>query len=285
MAQSDPNLQKFDIDELVIHGNATRAKQHGYTNPVVGIDPDVIPILQAAYPGIEYSQHFYGNPAFCMKLTLSDFFRSPEGQIGFTVEHAYLRRFPMSDRQQGMGWDYSQGAVAPPEANVGYNSASPYCKFNCPFHVNVALFSGSTKLNEITIIDKPDSGIGQWPERYAACQEPYKITGKWDVNSEERVILAVLMYSICSCNQGSITRPVFATDITAYIPQVDPYVWRRFGTLAQEKALAQEKGYELPEEMEKLCDQKWHLIRPFYYVDNVGRKRWENVEAADPTKE
>lgn len=265
----------YEIQNLVIHGNIGRAKQLFYPNPVGKVPRDLIDYLEDVYPGINESQHYGGNPAFCMHLKLTDFFANHDGSIGFTVKVASLRSFPYGGQSNPNGqWGIAgpdtrfEGVTISPynEPNIGYNSAPPYIGFGCPFNVNAALFSGKRKLTESTLFSKPTLP-DRWEDGYAKLDNPIVLSGKRRP-SEDKVVLAILMYSTCSCNQGQTTRPVFAADISEYIPKVDPYVWRRFGTSKSNDP----DGYNINKD---LLDGNWHLVRPFYYKSG---NKWRNVE-------
>lgn len=286
--------QDFKIDELVIHGNVARAKQAGYITPISGIDSSVnLANLQAVYPGVVTSDHFYGNPAFCMSLHITDFFRTKDGQIGFTVKKASLCEFPKFASQKSAldasgGWDYRCGSVATDgSANIdgtivtwtgegayGYNTANLWARFPLPFEVWVAMLQGSTLLMEQPLFEY--GGANWWDEGAASATEPLLISGTYPANPDDPITLVVLMQSTCSCNQANAPRPVFATDITTYFPDPDSYIWRRFGTSQSDDP----QGYAI--DSTKL-DGKWHLTRPFYFVESSGSTRkWTNVEENNP---
>jgi len=284
----DPEIGSVVIDQLVIHGNETRAKQAGYTNPIDWRrknDPEnydkVVSLLSQIYPGLNRSQHFYGNPAFCMFLNMDSFYRTQDGQIGLTIRKSGLCAFPYDPSVPS---EWSHGPVSPPEDPEGYNTAPLYGSFPCPFEVSIALCtkSGSTykKLKEVTLFEK-DANPGRWSYNYAHSASPTTISGVWkNVSEDDRVVIAIIMESTCSCNQGGTVRPVWGIDITAYIPPIDPYVWRRFGKNATEDP----DGQRIQNSMGKtnMLDGKWHLVRPIYVRRSNG---WISADELKPDED
>lgn len=281
MASTSEDLERYDIPQLVIHGNATRAKQFGYTNPYPDISkgeqaiPDeIVDYVAAVYgEGVRVSSHAYGNPGFCMHLTLSNFVRNTTG-VSVDVENAYLLQFPYTD-YPGNSWNYSPSpsVLSPPEPRVGYNlSPAAYRRFPCPFTVYLQFLdvkSNGTvsKLgNPINLFSKDSTAY--WTEGQFGVQGK-TIGGPWKVDRDDMVIVTVIMNASCSCNQTGVDLPVFAANITQYIPPVSPYIWRKFGT----NKTNDPDGYAInPDKL----DGKWHLVRPFYFQGKD--KKWHDVE-------
>lgn len=277
MKSTNPNAfdQTFEENFIVIHGNKRRAAQGGYPTDqmVEGTDTEAQAIIQKYYGNIT-SGHPYGNPGFCMGLSIGDFARSIDGYVTLTVKKAWARKFPFNDYNGAWPGDRHRnlGSVG----TTGYDATSYYfARFPCPFYVNIALFTNSKKLFEQRLFEKASSP-DYWTDSQVGMTTPKTFTGEYSLQKDEPLICSILMYSTCSCNQGGTVRPVWSTDISTYIPPVRRYIWRRFGTVAEEQAIANTNGYNLTDTWKQLCDGKWHLVRPFYVVNSNGK--WIDVE-------
>ena len=89
------------------------------------------------------------------------------------------------------------------------------------------------------------------------------------------VTLVIYNNSQCSCDQTNKNRPVFAADITQYIPDKKGYVWRRFGSSATEDPEGSAIAERMGKEESELLDGEWHLVRPFFYKSG---SEWVDVE-------
>lgn len=285
--------KEFVIENLVIHGNVTRARQlNMFNNPVGGVPTSgqLWEDIKSAYPsmpsGVDSNAHSTGIPAICIKLVLNDFFRTFDGTVGCTIQQCYLRPVPGNSYYSYNNYHALYAPCPPADPNApssNYNSYTQYCLYmprqftiGTKFIVN-GKSQGSQTLFTFNGKKMYDRGyIGEWGDNPpgGSISQPIKLTGT-GVNRDDRVIISLWNLSLCACPINGNTVPVFATDISEYIPDAPGYVWRRFGTLSQEQALASKHGYELPDTMKELCDQKWHLIRPFYYIDSG---RWRSVE-------
>lgn len=251
----------LDFPEIVIHGNIARARQLGYNSPAIvsGIDDNVKDHVSAAFglsPSELNDSHFYGNPAFCIHLTLKDFFATYDNRFGCTIESCGVCEFPVESTLKNEnrlpswdGWEHSLGAVG----TNRYDRSDCYCRFKPSFSVNLYVIENTQIVRTVPLFGKDDQGPpNQWKRDTWKYPDNSMLSFQLSETGERPVILAIGMYASCSCNQAGIHRPVFAKAINEYIPEVKPYVWR-------------------------MCeDHQWHLTRPVYIANSSTS--WENIE-------
>ena len=290
--------EEYILDQLVIHGNRRRALQFGYTNPkdMTTIDPDEIAILKR-YLGDAFMDgggHYFGNPAFCMHLKISDFFRQADGTIGCTIQEAWLDKFPYKPWSEIDGYGYKTAGTYPgynpplgpwdlPYEHHPWDTQSRYPIWTLKFTISAGIYAGSKMLSNSVLFTRNDYAHGgsnsTWPNGCANpnnyptmgghMSKPVRLAGRV-TNADDPIILVIYNRSNCYCGQANKNRPVFATDISPYIPKIKPYVWRRFGTSAAEKAIAEAQFGDRSK-----ADGNWHLVRPFFVRGNQG---WHSVE-------
>lgn len=288
MPSTTPNAfdQVFNQQFIVVHGNKRRAAQSGYpmNQMVEGVSDDVADIVRSVY-GDSTSEHGHGNPGFCMSIQVGDFYRYMDGSAGCTVQYCHMNKFPYTSLNGQWpggdvnGCDYSAGAVGTvPFDSTPYN----YRRFPCPFDISAVLIpEGATSTKGLTSVNLLHKGASPevWDENDIQISKPVTLTAEYGTSYTKKLVLAIIMKSTCNCDQDKKYRPVWAVDISTYIPPVRKYIWRRFGSLAQEQALAKKNGYTISDDWKKLCDGKWHLVRPFYYNKNG---KWTSVESERP---
>lgn len=295
----------YEVKQLVIHGNVARAHQMGYTEARRGpTDEQTVEILKKVYPKaadiVGVGGHPYGNPGACMYLKIKNFFRNVNGDIGFTVakETKLLAFSPLPTIKNNYGKLYGNGyggqsanmSVAKAGSAVidgetitweaegyhGFNYQQLYRGFSCNIAgIYVGLIQGTKILTSRRILAY-NNAIHQhaWPD-YSVSQfnkgKDIIVKGNYNVNPHDPVTLIVYVKTQCGCNQDNVNLPVFAENISNYFPEPECYVWRKFGSGESDDP----DGYKADPEK---CDNKWHLIRPFYY--NNGKK-WRSVEEED----
>lgn len=306
MARAGDNAgQDYEVKQLVIHGNVARAHQMGYTQAVRGPrDSDTIEVLKKVYPEsadlVGTGGHPYGNPACCMYLKITDFFRNADGDIGFTVskETKLLAFSVLSTISGGYNSWYGNGQGRQSanmsvvsagsatidgqtiswsaEGNHGFNSSQLWRGFSCNIAgIYVGLIQGTTILTSRRILAYDNSVYRHaWSDYSVADYNDGKdivIKGNYTTNLDDPVTLIVYVKTQCSCNQDNVNLPVFAENITTYFPDPECYVWRKFGTSKSNDP----QGYAIDPDK---CDGKWHLVRPFYYKKGT---KWRRVEEED----
>lgn len=223
----------YEVPYLVIHGPRSNAIERGAPN-------------DSRTVGWGYTSH-NGNPAFCMYLIVTDFYRQPDNSIGFTITYAALRKLP----------------------SQGY--------FGYPFTVYASLLVNGSVRSKVSLFSKP-SGVLTWSD------QSYKMSGTKTLTAAkfgngDTCEIRISILSQCTCAQSGVDTPVFEADFTQYIPPATPYIWRRFGTSQTNDP----DGYAIDP---TLLDGNWHLTKPVYlmkeYTDGGTTKRaWFNVEDPD----
>lgn len=241
----------YEYTELVIHGPKQQAISQGYTQ---------------AHGG-SYTSH-NGNPAFCMHLKVSDFYRNADKSVGFTIYIASLRDL----RPQSRFFDYPftvYASVLVGDVNdYGGNFAD--------------MLANSTPYSKVELFNKPwygdnysDSQRHHWSDGHYKLAAPVELSAPNSQDKKTYIVISIL--SICNCAQKGIDTPVYIDDISEYIPPPqDGYVWRKFGTNAQEDPAGNTIN---PQKL----DGNWHLVKPLYMTDVVGSGiSWVDVDGGVP---
>jgi len=94
-----------------------------------------------------------------------------------------------------------------------------------------------------------------------------------------RVIFAMFVIAGCNCKAGKDgVWPVYAAEITSYFPK-EGYVWRKFGSKNTSSSSYDPEGVRIDPDK---CDNKWHLVRPLYFMNQKGHStKWTNVEGEE----
>ena len=280
--------------------------------PVCGIqDPEgpngtVMRLLKNAYheaSGIEdispNGGHSGGNPGIVMYLKIKDFKRDLGGTLSCKIDRAYIRsnpgplglygrrgysssQWPMygsgtPEREHKPKWFFGTTSewnsvcdkLSRTRHNCSPSGITLWPNFPCNFDIMYDFIVDGHILKSGTLIKRRDKQK-QWSE--PLCDTRNVMISAYPVSftSESRIIFAIRNDSDCHCDQTNKSMPIFAVDITNKFKK-QPYVWRRFGSSKTEDP----QGYDISP---TLCDGKWHLVEPFYYIKGG---KWKSVEKED----
>lgn len=249
----------YEFNWLVIHGSEDQARLQGYE--FCPENPDHEPLR-----GWGETSHD-GNPAFCMRLKLSDFLRNPDNSIGLTIEDAALRKLRRwNEASQSWGSPFF-GYQFTVYASIIVDDVANYRDYQ-------DMFSRSAHYGETTLFTKPASD-SRWEDKVYHISAPTEIA--IPDPGANRAYLIVSIYSECTCAQKFTNTLVYVDDLERYIPPPKGgYIWRRFGSNAQEDP----QGNAInPDKL----DGDWHLVKPIYMAEGSGGiSSWINVDGGVP---
>lgn len=301
----DVENREYIIPQLIIHGSkkyyhvgpssSPRYKDfslwYGYdhaveygTSPIGDLDPQQqVKIWRALTEDASVDQvapgHFDGNPLFCMYIELTDFERTKDGSCSVTIKDAHTCKYPNWDGFQPDNTSFVPDWFEPYWGDpllIGFGYS-----FTLVAAICVTAADGFTRkyYNETPLFTRtaPSGSLhGRWFEG-SQGGSAHEIKLICRAERSDIVYFGIYMECNCTCNQGSGggaagKRFVYGDEITQWFPEVESYIWRKFGSSATEDPV----GSRI--DSSKL-DGRWHLVRPFYTVVSSGsRKVWRSVE-------
>lgn len=247
----------YSKNYLVIHGPLDKA-QRDYRDAPGYSDSECV--------GFGNTSH-NGDPAICMKLTVSDFKRTANNKLKCTIYTAELRELRPTTLGIGFGYPFTVSACF-----VVAKKETDQSKIQALY--NKSKHHGATTLFTKEVYEWPSANRYLWPDAGADGKAKLKEKKTFTMPTPgqgEAVYLFISNLSDCPCDQGGDDVVVFYEELTAYFPSdPDPYIWRF------------QQGKD-PNHTDSEAALAWHLVRPFYVCveveeNGVTRKGWASCE-------